>query len=391
MPLEARFDRLETTMNLQAHDALAIHASALIIDTHADTPQRFLDERWHFTDALGRGMINLTTARQGNLAAEFFAIWVDPGEYGPGTHAQRALDLTHATLDQVRQHPAELRLCLSADDILAARAEGRFAVLLGLEGGHAIENSLDRLREFHYLGIRYMTLTWSNSNDWAGSSGDPDAEPKGLTNFGRQVIREMNRLGMMIDISHVSDQTFWQVVDLSDAPVIASHSSARALTPSPRNLTDNQLLAIARKGGVCMVNFFPAFIDDSWRQAWEASRDERRDLHEQAAAPFRAAGEPVPFPISDAIDRTFTQRIGPPPFDSLIDHFDHIIRVAGIDHVGLGSDFDGIPQLPATLHSAADLPRITEALHQRGYSKDDLHKLLGGNLLRVFREIQTRS
>lgn len=370
-------------------DPAAIHASALIIDTHADTPQRFLDEHWHFTDPLGRGMINLATARQGNLAAEFFAVWVDPSEYRPGSYAHRALALMDSVLEQVRLHPADLRLCLTPDDILTARSEGKFAVLLGLEGGHAIENSLAILRAFYRLGVRYMTLTWANSNEWAASSGDPESSTQGLTPFGHQVIREMNRLGMMIDISHVSDQTFWQVIDHSEAPVIASHSSARALTPSPRNLTDNQLLAIAHKGGVCMVNFFPAFIDESWRLAWESSRDERRIVHEQAAAPYRATGQPIPFPVSDAIDRIYADRIGPPPLTSLIDHFDHIIRVAGIDHVGLGSDFDGIPQLPATLNSAADLPRITTALHQHGYSKQDLHKLLGGNLLRVFRQIQS--
>ena len=364
-----------------------LHRQALIIDTHADTPQRFLDG-WSFTDPLNAGMINLATARAGNLAAEFFALWVDPHEHPAGTHALQAFALADATLEQVARHPASLRLCFTPDDILAARAEGRFAVLLGLEGGHSIENSLALLRTFHRLGVRYMTLTWSNTNDWADSSSDT-ARHHGLTPFGREVVAEMNRLGMMIDVSHVSDQTFWQVLDLSTAPVLATHSSARALTPAPRNLTDNQLRALARKGGVCMVNFFPAFLHEPWRQAWEASRPERTAAHDSAAAPYRAAGVPVPFAVSDAIDRQFTARIGPPPFSALIDHLDHIAQVAGIDHVGLGSDFDGIPQLPAGMSSAADLPLITEALQARGYADADLHKLLGHNLLRVMREIQS--
>ena len=363
-----------------------IHASALVIDTHADTPQRFLDEAWDFTGDIGSGMISLEAARRGNLAAEFFAVWVQPEEHA-GNFAQRALALTDAVHEQVRRHPGELALCLTPDDILAARAAGKFAVLLGLEGGHAIENSLALLRTFHRLGIRYMTLTWANSNGWADSSGDI-ALHNGLTDFGRDVIREMNSLGMMIDVSHASDRTFWDVLEVSSAPVIASHSSARAVTPSHRNLTDEQLRALAVCGGVCMVNFYPAFIDQDWSRAWEASRAERKAMHEAEAVPFREAGRPVPFHVSDRVDRLFAARIPRPPFDSLIAQFEHIIGVAGIDHVGIGTDFDGIPALPEGIDSAADLARITQALSSRGRSGEDLHKLLGGNVLRVFAKIQ---
>jgi membrane dipeptidase len=350
-----------------------IHQSALVIDTHADTPQRFLDEGWEFTGPLGTGMINLDSARRGNLAAEFFAVWVQPEEHA-GNFAGRALALTDAVHEQVRRFPNDLALCLSPSDILAARAAGKFAVLLGLEGGHAIENSLALLRTFHRLGIRYMTLTWANNNEWADSSGDIECHA-GLTAFGRDVIREMNRLGMMVDVSHVSDKTFWDVLEVSSAPVIASHSSARAITPSHRNLTDEQLRALAARGGVCMVNFYPAFIDEARNRAWEASRAERKAMHEAEAKP-------------DRVDRLFAARIPRPPFDSLIAHFEHIIRIAGIDHVGIGTDFDGIPALPEGIDSAADLPRITEALAERGHSVEDLHKLLGGNLMRVFAQIQ---
>ncbi len=369
-------------------ESKSIHASALVIDTHADTPQRFLDEAWDFTSDLAGGMINLESARRGNLAAEFFAIWVEPVEH-VGHFAHRALALTDAVLEQVRRHPAELQLCLTPADILAARQAGKFAVLLGLEGGHAIENSLALLRTFHRLGIRYMTLTWANNNEWADSSGDTPIHD-GLTDFGREVIREMNRLGMMVDISHVSDKTFWDVLETSTAPIIASHSSARAITNVPRNLTDDQLKALAASGGVALANFHLGFIDQAWRDRWNACRPERQATQNNAAIPYRAAGQPVPFAVSNRIDREFAERIGLPPLASLIDHLDHMIRVAGVDHVGIGSDFDGIPSLPEGIDSAADLPRITEALAAKGYSAGDLHKILGGNLMRVFAEIQSR-
>jgi len=368
-------------------DSTRIHAAALVIDTHADTPQRFLDEGWSFTSELGAGHINLETAQRGNLAAEFFAIWVEPVEHA-GNFARRALALTDAVLEEVRRHPAELQLCLTPADILDAKARGKFAVLLGLEGGHAIENSLPLLRTFHRLGVRYMTLTWANNNEWADSSGEAPIH-NGLNDFGCEVIREMNRLGMMIDVSHVSDKTFWDVLETSTSPVIASHSSARAVTPSHRNLTDEQLRALAKQGGVALVNFYPAFIDETWQQAWKSLRPEREAAFETAAEPFRVAGQPVPFHISHQVDRVFTARIPRPPFASLIAHFDHMIQVAGVDHVGIGTDFDGIQELPEGIDSAADLPRITEALAAKGYTAEDLHKVLGGNLMRVFAEIQS--
>ena len=367
--------------------ARSLHASALVIDGHADTPQRFLDDGWNFTDPLGeQGMINLDSARRGNLAAEFFAVWVEPAEH-EGHFAQRALALTDATLEQVRRFPDDLALCLSPADILAVQASGRFGVLLGLEGGHAIENSLAMLRTFFRLGIRYMTLTWSNTNDWADSSGDAGRH-NGLTPFGREVIREMNRLGMMIDISHVSDKTLADVLAITTAPIIATHSSARAITPSHRNLADDQLRAIAANDGLIMVNFFPAFIDETWRRAWEACRDERTAMHHAAAKPFHDTDQPVPFCVSNHVDRVFTARIPRPPFASLMAHFEHIIRVAGPRHVGIGTDFDGIPVLPEGIDSAADLPRITQALLQNGQAAEDVRNILGGNLMRVFGRVQ---
>jgi membrane dipeptidase len=376
-------------------DPAQIHASAFVIDTHADTPQRFVDESWDFVASpLGSGHLNLETARQGNLAAEFFAIWPEPTAW-KGRFAHRALSLIDSVLEPVRRHPSDLALCTSPVDILDARAAGKFAVLMGIEGGHAIENSLALLRAYYRLGVRYMTLTWANSNDWADSSGDLDdtsvPHHNGLTAFGYDVIAEMNRLGMMIDVSHASDKTLADVLSATRAPILASHSAARALTNSPRNLTDDQLRAIAANGGAIMVNFYSAFIDENYRQAWAAQKLALRAANEALTAEYAAKGEPVPYHLSNQLDREFAARVPRPPFESLIDHFDHILRVAGVDAVGIGSDFDGIPALPEGIDSAADLPKITAALLARGYSPDDVRKVLGGNLMRVFEAVQSRA
>lgn len=370
-------------------EADALHRSSVVVDTHADTPQRFVDEVWDFvTSPLGRGHLNLAAARSGNLAAEFFALWVDPAQHPLGTQAHRTLTLLDGVLEQVRRHPSELALCTSPAELLAAHTAGRFAILLGIEGGHSIENSLALLRIFHLLGVRYMTLTWANSNDWAESSGDLRTTQPGLTGFGREVIAEMNRLGMMIDLSHASDQTFWDTLSVTRAPVLASHSCARALCQSPRNLTDDQLRALAAQGGVCMVNFYSAFVEENCRLAQIAQRPEREAAHARQAAEYSARNQPIPFAASNAIDQAFAARIPRPPLSCLIDQFDHILQVAGIDHVGIGSDFDGISSMPEGIDSAADLAKITVALAERGYSAEALSKVLGGNLLRVFAEVQ---
>ncbi|MGD0796860.1 MAG: dipeptidase [Acidobacteriaceae bacterium] len=370
-----------------------------LIDTHADTPQRILDESWDFTSPLASahstGHLNLASARAGSLAAEFFAIWVDPAQY-PGGFAHRTLALIDAVREQVNRRPGQLALCTSANAILAAHAAGKFAILLGLEGGHSIENSLALLRTYYALGVRYMTLTWANSNDWAESSGDlrptpqdPAQPPPGLTPFGREVIAEMNRLGMIVDVSHVSDRTLADVLAVTRAPVLASHSNARALCNSPRNLTDSQLRAIAANGGAVMVNFYSAFVDENYRQALIALKPERTAAHDALAAHYAALNQPIPFHASNQIDRDFAARIPRPPLSSLINQFDHIIRVAGIDHVGIGTDFDGISALPEGIDSAADLPKVTAALATRGHSPAALQKILSANLLRVFTAAQS--
>ncbi|MGB9032823.1 MAG: dipeptidase [Acidobacteriaceae bacterium] len=376
----------------------AVHHSVIVIDTHADTPQRMLDDHYDLTEPLDGGYLNLASAKQGNLGAEFFSIWVEPKLY-EGHYARRTLDLIDTVLQQAAKHPDQMMMAYSPEDIERAHREHKLAALMGIEGGHSIEDSLGLLRDYYRLGVRYMTLTWSNSNNWADSSGDAD-DPNvqhtqdGLTDFGKDVVYEMNRLGMMVDISHVSDKTFYRAVITSRAPVFASHSSARALDAAPRNMTDDMLRAVARsggpnsKGGVVMVNFYSGFISEAWRTAWTAQAPERQAAETAQIAQWKTEGKTVTYEMTDALDKEWAAKIPRPPLSLLIDHIDHIAKVAGIDHVGLGSDFDGIPSSPEGIDSAADLPKITAALMARGYSAADCRKILGENFLRFFREVQ---
>jgi membrane dipeptidase len=378
--------------------AAQVHSSAIVIDTHADTPQRMLDDHYDLTDPLDGAYLNFASAKEGNLGAEFFSIWVEPKLY-EGHYARRTLELIDTVLQQAAKHPDQMMMAYSPEDIERAHREHKLAALMGIEGGHSIEDSLGLLRDYYRLGVRYMTLTWSNSNDWADSSGDAD-DPRihhtedGLTDFGKDVVYEMNRLGMMVDISHVSDKTFYRAVITSRAPVFASHSAARALTAAPRNMTDDMLRAVARsggpnsKGGVVMVNFYSAFISDEWRNAWNLQAAERQSAEAAQIAQWKADGKTVTYEMTDALDKQWAAKIPRPPLNMLIDHIDHIAKIAGIDHVGLGSDFDGIPSSPQGIDSAADLPKITAALMERGYSAEDCRKILGGNFLRFFREVQ---
>jgi len=379
-----------------------VHNSALVIDTHADTPQRFVDEQFDLADPLGGGDLNLESVRAGNLGAEFFSIWVEPTTY-KGQYARRTLELIDSVSRQVARHPGEMALATSPGGIEAAHREQKFAALMGIEGGHSIEDSLALLRQYYALGVRYMTLTWSNSNSWADSSGDLDDPtvphtPDGLTKFGEGVVAEMNRLGMMVDISHVADRTFYRAQLVSRAPVIASHSGARALCDHPRNMTDEMLRAVARsggphsKGGVVQVNFFSGFVSRAYSDAVKALKPEIDRAVEEAQDRAKTEGRELPRAERQKLRRGRLETVPRPPLSELIDHIDHIARVAGVDHVGLGSDFDGVGgQLPEGLNSAADLPKITRALLDRAYSPEDCRKILGGNLLRVFREVESVS
>jgi membrane dipeptidase len=377
--------------------ARAIHDSAIVVDTHADTPQRFLDQGFDIgsTDPNDVGHMSLDKARRGNLGAEFFSIWVDP-ETNQGHFVQHTFDLIDSVYEQAAHHPDRMMMAFSVADIERAHKEHKLAALMGIEGGHSIENDMHLLRDYYRLGVRYMTLSWSNTNEWADSSGDINdtkiQHHNGLTDFGKQVVLEMNRLGMMVDISHVADKTFWDAIATTKAPVIASHSSARALVDAPRNMTDDMLRAVAENGGVVQVNFYSGFVDQNFRNANEAQSKEQAAAIQKYVDFLKAQGKPVSYIEIDRIEREWTAKIPRPPFKSLIDHIDHIAKVAGVDHVGLGSDFDGVSgATPHGMDSAADLPKITQALLDRGYTADDIKKILGGNLLRVLRQVETVS
>jgi len=370
-----------------------VHRSALVIDTHEDTPQRYVDEHFDLADPLNGGQLNLDAIHKGNLGASFMSTWVEPTIY-KGHYARRTLELIDASRTQAARHPGEIKFAVSAADIEAAHREHKYAMLMGIEGGHSIEDSLALLRMYYVLGVRYMTLTWSNSNGWADSSGDdkdttvPHTK-EGLSEFGKDVVYEMNRLGMMVDISHVSDKTFYRTLVITRAPVIASHSAARALCDAPRNMTDDMLRAVTINGGVVMVNFYSGFISQDYRNAQQAQKAEVNAAVDALKAKFKADGKEIVWADIDKLERQYADRIPRPPLSALIDNIDHIAKVAGIDHVGLGSDFDGVSgQLPQGMDSAADLPKITAALMERGYSAADCEKILGGNFMRVFREVE---
>src|SRR5438270_6669475 len=376
--------------------ARQIHNSSLVIDTHADTTQRLLDENFDMANppAVETSYLHSAKAKAGNLGAEFFSIWVEPKEF-KDQYAHRTLDLIDAVYQQAEKHPDKMMMAFSPADIERAHREHKLAALLGIEGGHSIENDIHLLRDYYHMGVRYMTLTWSNTNEWADSSGDITdtsiQHHNGLTEFGKDVVYEMNRLGMMVDISHVSDKTFYDALLASRAPVIASHSSSRALTNHPRNMTDDMLREIGRRGGVVMVNYYSAFVDENWRQAYEAQSKERNAAIDAAAQQYKDADPVTRYRETDKVAKQWAAKIPSPPFAAIIDHIDHIAKVAGVDHTGLGSDFDGTPSMPEGLDSAADLPKITEGLLKRGYSTAQIRKILGGNLMRVFQEVEVVS
>jgi membrane dipeptidase len=360
--------------------ARKLHFSSIVLDTHDDTPQRFFFQHFDLGHRDAEGHVDIPRMREGGLNAIFFSIWCNANMTGaPAT--KRAFDLIDETREQVRKHPQDLALATTADEVRRAHSQGKIAVLMGVEGGHMINNDLNVLRRFAALGVRYMTLTHTNDLDWAGSSGD-DAKHIGLTPFGKDVIREMNKLGVMVDISHVSDKTFYDALEVSAAPMIASHSSCRAICDAPRNMTDDMIKALAAKGGVVQINYHIAFLSQAYRDASNRSAE----LKSRVAAADKAAGEDEAASIRDG-EKIAHQMIaeGKLPqveWEAIVDHIDHAVKLVGADHVGLGSDFDG-SVMPHGMEDCSKLPKLTEAMLRRGYSEDDIRKILGGNTLRV--------
>jgi membrane dipeptidase len=367
-------------------EAQRIHRKSIVVDTHNDITSMMVDEDYDIgTPSVGKYHTDLARMKQGGLTAEFFSIYVDK-KYATagGGSARRALDQIDWVYRAAERYPNQLMMATTVADIRRAKKEGKVAALMGIEGGHAIENSLFALRDFYRLGVRYMTLTHNNTNDWADSARD-EAKHNGLTDFGKEVVREMNRLGMLVDVSHVSDKTMADVLDISTAPIIASHSSAQALNNHPRNVSDELLRRIAKNGGVVMVNFYPSFIDQKHLDA-DRARDER--LKSQLDA-LNTQYKDDPKRLAEETKKLYdADPLPPTPLSILIDHIVHIAKVAGIDHVGLGSDFDGVPSLPVGMEDISQLPNITYELLKRGYTEKDIRKVLGENFLRVFGEAE---
>jgi membrane dipeptidase len=370
--------------------ALAIHRRAIVIDTHNDVTTPMTNDDYDLSGTPPAPYrTNIERMKQGGLTGEFFSLYVRPWYVEHGGAARRTLDMIDSVYRAVERHPNDLMLAASAADIRRAKKQNKIAALMGIEGGHAIENSLAALREFHRLGVRYMTLTWNNTNDWADSAHDVargEVKHNGLSEFGKDVVREMNRLGMLVDVSHVSDKTMSDALDVSTAPIVATHSSARALSNVPRNIPDDLLRRIAKNGGVIQVNFYSYFLD----AAKVGPRGEARDKSLKAQQDLlNEKYKDDPERLAEEGDKLEAANPLPPlPLSKLIDHIDYIVKVAGIDHVGLGADFDGAMDFPEGAQDVSMLPNITYELLKRGYSEKDIRKILGENFLRVFAEAE---
>jgi membrane dipeptidase len=371
-------------------DAPAVQRRAVCVDTHADTVQFMLDEGADINTRLTSTHLDAVRMREGGLDAQFFSIWVEPEFYGLG--GERAVARADAQVARVRalaeRHPETWTLAATATDVRRAKDEGRLAALMGLEGGYALDEKIESVGRYYELGVRYISPTWTHSLPWAGSSGDDEGLTRGLSEFGRGVIREMNRLGVMVDVSHVSDRTFWDMAETSSAPIIASHSNCRALTDVPRNLTDEMIRAVAETGGVVCVVYYPGFLDAGWRARRDAVEREIRPLIEEAERGAGGPGSAGRIAGDRVRVREFAARLTPVPVARVADHIDHVVRLTSVEHVGCGSDFDGITATPAGLSSVAELPNLTAELLRRGYAEDDVIKILGGNVLRVMEEVE---
>ncbi|PYR65152.1 MAG: membrane dipeptidase [Acidobacteria bacterium] len=365
--------------------ARQLHDRAIVIDTHDDTTQRLLDDKSFDIGARNAdGSIDIPRMREGGLDALFFSIWM-PGDVTGPAAIKQALQQIDSVREAVRLHPRDLVLATSVADIRRASADRKIAALMGLEGGHMIDEDLGVLRMYAALGVRYMTLTHSLNTTWADSSGDTPAH-NGLTAFGKDVVRELNRLGVMVDISHVADKTFFDALEVTRAPVIASHSSARAIANAPRNMTDDMLRALAKNGGVVMINYNAGFISEPFRVAPRPA-----EFTARVDAIHKRCGTDEACSILDEQRANWdAMRAGVLPmvtWETIVAHIDHAVKIAGVDHVGLGSDFDGAV-MPLGMEDASKLPRITDALLKKGYSERDVEKILGRNLLRVMEQVE---
>ena len=376
------------SMTVAAQRAQKIHFKSILVDTHNDIPEKALDKGVSFDQSLkGRTHSDLQRMKEGGVDAQFFSIWCDGHEPNPYTMANRQMD---TVLAWTNRNPDKMEQAFTAGDIIRISKQKKLAVLFGVEGGHMMENDLNKLDALYKRGARYMTLTWNNSTDWATSAADETTKGdslthKGLTDLGKQIVKRMNELGMLVDLSHVGEQTFWDAIATTTKPVLVSHSCVYALCPHRRNLKDEQIKAVAKNGGVIHLNFYSGFLDPTF----EARSDAFTEKHKTEMDSLKKIN-PEPYFMQFYLFDKYPDEVKGlrPPLSLLLDHLDYIVKLVGVDHVGLGSDFDGINSSPQGLDGVEDFPKITEELVKRGYSNKDIRKILGGNLLRVFKANQ---
>jgi len=376
----------QSDVSQKAHD---LHFSSIVVDTHDDTTQRLLDPKFDLGVRYTGGSIDIPRMREGGLSAIFFSIWISGTITGPEA-VKRAMDQIDVVRELPVRYPKDIALARTADDVRRIHGDGKIAALMGVEGGHMIDNDLGVLRDFARLGVRYMTLTHMIDTDWADSSTGKTTH-NGLTDFGKQVVHEMNRMGIMVDISHVSDKTFYDALAISEAPMIASHSSCRAICDAPRNMTDEMIKALAAKGGVIQINYHVGFLSQEFRDAEKANPELGKAIQEELK---KRCGENEGCQLTegDKITREYVAQGKLPcvEWTKIVEHIDHAVKLAGADHVGLGSDFDGA-NMPYGMQDASHLPQITNALLAKGYSASDIQQILGGNTLRVMEQAEITS
>lgn len=364
------------TGELFAQDTQRIHRDALVIDTHNDVLYQSVMRGKDIGKRISSGHTDLPRIREGGIDVQVFAVWCND-KYGKGTAFAYANKQIDGLMEVIHNHPNEIALATTAADISAITAQGKIAAFIGVEGGHMIEGRIDYLDSLFARGARYLTLTWNNSTEWASSASDESRNPKklkhkGLTAFGRQVIHRMNELGMMVDLSHVGRQTFFDAIETTTKPVIVSHSNAYALMAHPRNLQDDQIKAVVENDGVICLNFYSGFLDPV--HYTKINRLYEKHVGDTVKRSTDAKFDRLPAAAKEALR---------PPLSLLLDHIDYMVKTAGIDHVGIGSDFDGISSTPIGLDDCSDLPNLTAGLLQRGYTETDIRKILGENVLRV--------
>ena len=370
-----------------SQNADRIHKKAIVVDSHNDILTASIEKKVSMDDNLkGKTHSDLQRWKEGGLDVQLFSVWCDGEKPEPYQFANREMDILDAI---IQKNPTKIALTRNTYEMKQAVKAGKLAAMFGVEGGHMIENSLEKLDQLFARGTRYMTLTWNNSTSWATSAWDETSKKdslakthKGLTDFGRQVVKRMNELGMMVDLSHVGEQTFWDAIAVTNKPVIVSHSNAWSLCPVPRNLKDDQILAVGKNGGVIALNFFSGFVDSNYRK-----KDARFQLaHKAEIDSLKATGMQTEYAVTMVTEKYAEEAMDArPTLEQLLEHLDYIVKLIGTEHVGIGSDFDGISSMPRGLDDVTSYPTITRALLQRGYSPRQVTNILGGNILRVLK------